>query len=492
MTETDAEVVDLRRRLDEAEETLRAIRDGEVDALLVRGQDEDQVFHLGGAGEAYRAFMEAMDLGAAALDETQRLLYANAALASLLGTSPEALQRDGLLAALGSPAAALVADLLSRSRTERQSAQIASAGPHARHLVVTAAPLPLHFATGWALTFTDITERVRAAAAEESDRIGRAIMESANEAVVVCDARGIVTHANAAVLNILDTSPVGRPFDEVLPLSLTASAGVILADDLVAIALSGGSVRGAEAVVRAEAKVKDLLVSAAPLRQGWGSIGGCIITLVDLTQRKSLEKRQSLLMRELDHRMKNMLTLVLSICTRTLATTTDLADFRERFSQRLAALAATQNLLAERAWTGLSIFDLVEVEFAPFLSVRNPRLRLVNLSIEISRDAAVALGLVLHELVTNAVKYGALTRETGRVTVSATPQPDGSLEILWREEGGPPVLPPVKKGFGQTVIVRGLGHSSAAPTAIEFDPSGVICRMRLVPEALIGRDGGLV
>lgn len=488
MTSAEDEIADLRRRLAEAEDTLRAIRDGEVDALVVRAEEEDQVFHLVGGGESYRAFMESMDLGAAALDGDKRLLYANAALAGLLRQSSDSLQRHGLLSALGE-AAGRVERLLAAAADGKQSAEISlRIGGRAVHLIVTAAPLPMSFSHGFALTFTDVTQRVETAVAEENERIGRAVMASSNEAVVVCDTNGVVTLASPAVMQILDEAPVGKRFEDAFVLTLAPGAGAMQADDLVAVALAGTQLRGIEAGITTDRSVKDVLISAAPLRHLGGASGGCIITMVDLSERKALEKRQTLLMGELDHRMKNMLALVQAISARTLAGADDLKDFRERFNQRIAALAATQNLLSQKAWAGLSLEELVATELAPYVSIQGSRVSLRNLAFDITRDAAVALGLVLHELVTNAVKYGALSGPSGRVTIEAKDQAGGGLEIVWREEDGPKVLPPTRRGFGQTVIARGLGHGPDAGATIEFLPEGVVSRMRLPATSLMPGD----
>lgn len=481
----EEEIARLRQRLTEAEETLRAIREGDIDALVVRQADREQVFHLVGGAESYRAFMEAMDIGAAALDETRHLLFANAALLDLLGTTSEALTHDGLGRALGRAAGDLDR-LLDGARSAKCSARLVlPLRGENRQVVVTAAPLPLNFSHGFALTFSDITDKVEAAAAEEAERIGRAVMASANDAVLVCNDQGVVTHASPAVATLCAASPVGMRFEDAFPVTLTAGAGAMQADDLLAIALGGSSVRGIEASVAAPVGNRDLLVSASPLRRATGTVRGCIVTMVDMTERKALEKRQALLMAELDHRMKNMLALVLAISTRTLNASADLAQFRETFTQRLSALAATQSLLAERSWTGLTLEDLAVSELAPFVAPNGPRVSLSGLSVTISRDVAVALGLVLHELATNAVKYGALSNETGRVVVRAERQPDGAVEMVWREEGGPPVAPPARRGFGQSVIARGLGETPGGRTTVEFRPDGLVCRIRLGPGSIL-------
>jgi len=467
---------DLHRRLAEAEDTLRAIREGQVDALVVRGADQDEVFALGGQ-DSYRAFMEAMEIGAAALDGDGRLIYANAALSSLLGRSAAELQQGGLFAALGESAGSAVQTLLREVGEGRRSHQVAlrSAG-EVRHGEVTVAPLPLAFGRGWAVTFTDVTEQIEAAAARESDRIGRAIMASSNEAVVVCSRDGLITHANAGVRQFRDGAATGKPFDDAFPLSFALSSGLMSGGDLIGVALAGTAVRGVEATLTQGTRVQDLLVSAGPLRQSGDTIGGCIVTLADISERKAIEKRQALLVGELTHRVKNTLTLVMSIAHRTIAASRDMGEFRTAFGRRLEALAATHTLLAEGTWDGLTLEELIGAELAPYVTLGSERLALRRLDVRIAPDTAVALGLVLHELVTNAVKHGALSNETGRVSITASPAGE-LLEIVWQEDGGPAVSPPRKAGFGQTVIARGLGQGRGQGAKVEFRPEGLICRM---------------
>nr|WP_302474105.1 PAS domain-containing protein [Roseococcus sp. MDT2-1-1] len=452
--------------------------------MVVRSVEREQVFHLVGGDETYRAFMESMELGAAALDTEGRLLYVNAALPGLLGVPAETLERQGLLETLGVAGAAL-RDLLAPEQSCRRSTEVTlSRDGKQRHLLVTAAPLPLPYGKGHALTFTDITQRLDAVAREESERIGRAIMASAIEAVAVCDAQGIVTHASPAATRMLDISPLGLSFSEAFPLAFAPGAGAMEAGDLVAVALRGGAARAMEATLRAGDRARDILLSVSPLRKAGGAVGGCIVTLVDVSERRALEKRQELLMHELDHRMKNMLALVLSISARTLEGATGLQDFAERFTQRLSALAATQDLLAGKVLSGLSLRQLVSTEVAPYVSALSARISMEGLEVEVSRDAAVALGLVFHELVTNAVKYGALSNESGRVSIRAQRPEGGGLEILWEEAGGPPVSPPARRGFGETVIARGLGKFAGGGTAVDYRPEGVTCRMLLTAESL--------
>src|SRR5262249_21630961 len=148
-------VAELRRRLEEAEETLRAIRDGEIDALVMRGARQDEVFTLEGGTESYRAFMEAMDLGAAALDGGGRLSRAHAAPGDLTGVASQVLQQEGLDAALGLETAALVRSVVAAaSGGAKQTAEIAHrVGGRPRHLLVSASAFAMGPTSGIAVTF---------------------------------------------------------------------------------------------------------------------------------------------------------------------------------------------------------------------------------------------------------------------------------------------------------------------------------------------------
>lgn len=474
---------ELRRRLEEAEETLRAIREGDVDALVVRGAENDEVFALGGQ-DSYRAFMEAMDIGAAAVDADGRLIYGNAALCSLLGRGAKELQRDGLFEALGEPAARIVKQLIKEAENNRRSRQVSlpCAGGYL-HVEVTAAPLALGFGRGHAITFTDVTERIESAAAHESDRIGHAIMASANEAVVVCNRNGRITHANAGVRQFHNGGVVGQLFEDAFKIDFPLRSGLMSGGDLIGVALAGTAVRAVEATLLSDDRRVDLLLSAGPVRQSGGAIGGCIVSIADVTERKASEKRQQLLVGELTHRVKNTLTLVMSIATRTLSSSTDMSDFQSSFGQRLQALAATHDMLANGDWNGLTLEDLIAAELAPYVPLGSGRVHISGVDIRVQADTAVALGLILHELVTNAVKYGALSNEVGSVAISGKQSGD-VVEITWAESGGPPVVAPEKMGFGQKLISRSLGKTGEHATVIAFEPDGLVCRMYLSMEQI--------
>jgi PAS domain S-box-containing protein len=466
---------------------LRAIQDGEVDALVMRGPASDQVFTIEGDTESYRTFMESMEPGAAALDDAGRLLYANTPLLSLLQTSLESIQGRRFVDTVQPSVASDIAGLISSADSAKHSGNVrfSRPGKEDRHFIASATPLRIGTVLGHALTFTDVTERVRTEAAEQSERAARAVIASANEAVLVCDRDGIITHANGASHIVYEGDPVGQLFAEAVPLVFPGATGIMRSEDVVAMAIAGNPMQGMEAVAPNAPRIKNYLISAAPLQVAEDQVSGCVITMIDLTQRKEAEQRQLLLMGELDHRVKNTLALVLSISSRTLSNEDTLEGFQKAFTGRIQALAATHTLLADRSWTDLRLSDIIGAEVAPYVSDETNRVTIEDLDIAVTPRAAIALGLVVHELTTNAVKYGALAGDEGIVTVRAQDRTDGEpLVIEWRETGGPEVAPPKRQGFGRTVISRSLQYSPQGGATLDFQPTGLVCRISLPAEDL--------
>lgn len=478
----------------EAEETLRAIRDGEIDALVVLRAATEEIFTLQGGDDSYRAFMETMDHGAVALGSRGEVLYANSVFCQFLGRALADFQGELLLNMLVGSARQKVADLLEHARFEKQVAEISvRQGDEDRFFLASAAPLEIGVVTGWALTVTDLTDRVRAEKSAASERAARAIIASANEAVVVCDTDGRVTHVNAAMLAIHEGDLVGQIFHEAVKLTFpgltfSVASRPTQTKDLVSMVVAGTALQGIEAHAPEAPRVKDLLISAAPLNRSDEAISGCVITMVDLSQRKAAERQQLLMMGELDHRVKNTLALVLSISHRTLTGEDSLEGYQKAFAARIQALAATHNLLAEKSWTSLTLADLAAAELAPYVSLSNGRVHLERLDIGVASRAAIAIGLIFHELVTNAVKYGALSSESGQLWLSADADPGPEfLRLEWIEQGGPPVTEPARSGFGSTVIGRSLQYSPNGHAELNFHPDGVRCSIRIPREDVLER-----
>src|SRR5262249_43898101 len=178
---------------------------------------------------------------------------------------------------------------------------------------------------------------------------------------------------------------------------------------------------------------------------GWKRrVVGFIGTVADITERKEREEREHLLMREVNHRAKNILSVVEAIARQT--ATRNPEDFIERFSERIQALSANQELLVRNEWKGVEIEDLVRAQLSHFVDLIGSRIVLDGPKLRLKVAGAQTIGLALHELATNAGKYGALSTNEGRVVVFWAIDGD-ALTMSWTERDGPPVSAPQRRGF---------------------------------------------
>jgi two-component sensor histidine kinase len=199
----------------------------------------------------------------------------------------------------------------------------------------------------------------------------------------------------------------------------------------------------------------------------------------DVTDRVLGERQQKLLLDELNHRVKNTLATVQAIAEQTLRTNSDPADFRRAFEARLMALSATHNLLTATNWRSADLRQVAQLEFQPY---GRERYRLAGPSVSLSPAQTLALGMLFHELATNAAKHGALSGGDGEVKVTWRVEPTGDgreLIVDWREQGGPPVTPPARAGFGSRLIERSLRGQLGGDAGLTFAPEGLRCRIRL-------------
>ena len=193
----------------------------------------------------------------------------------------------------------------------------------------------------------------------------------------------------------------------------------------------------------------------------------------DLTERKQAEELQRLLLNELNHRIKNTFATIQAITALTLRAARDLPAATEALDSRIRSMAQAHDLLSLRAWTGANLTDVVSRALAAFSSAK---VTTSGSSVEISPKHALALSLALHELATNATKYGALSCAEGRVGLQWDVQ-DGMLHLDWQESGGPPVSPPAHKGFGSRLLEELVSHDLGGVTKLDFDASGLRCRI---------------
>jgi PAS domain S-box-containing protein len=197
-------------------------------------------------------------------------------------------------------------------------------------------------------------------------------------------------------------------------------------------------------------------------------------TANDITERKERQEREHLLMREVNHRAKNMLSVVDAIAHQTAAKTPE--DFIERFSERIQALSASQDLLIRNEWHGVEAEDLIRAQLAPFADLIGSRILVRGPKLRLNAASAQAIGLALHELTTNAGKYGALSKDTGFLHIGW--RTDGeTFTMNWTEHDGPPVFPPQRRGFGTVVMKEMAERSVNGAVDLDYAPSGLTWRL---------------
>jgi PAS domain S-box-containing protein len=203
---------------------------------------------------------------------------------------------------------------------------------------------------------------------------------------------------------------------------------------------------------------------------------------IDITERKHAEQHRNILNAELDHRVKNLLATVSAVAAQTKNASSSIDGFLDALDSRIRSMASTHELLSSEQWQGISLRELLRQELAPYSSNNNTDIK--GPEVILSPEAAQTTALVLHELTTNAAKYGALSRREGRVSVrwnraSSGEGPPGPLAIHWRETAGPPVEIPNNSGYGRSVITELVPYELGGTARLEFSPEGVRCQINI-------------
>ena len=214
-------------------------------------------------------------------------------------------------------------------------------------------------------------------------------------------------------------------------------------------------------------------------------VGSGSLSVQAVAERKKADDHVRFLLQELTHRSKNLISVIQAVSSRTSQTSKSLADFQQSFGQRLHGLAVSNDLLIREKWTGVSLRELVHQQLAPFIDKTSMRVQVDCPDVSLTAQATQAVGLALHELATNATKYGALSGPTGQVTVTATVtvvETAHCLRIGWIESGGPPVVPPTRTGFGTIVIDRMAASTVNGRAALSYPPEGVQWTLLIGPD----------
>ena len=320
---------------------------------------------------------------------------------------------------------------------------------------------------------------------DELDRVNsdlKNLFDSTQIATVFLDRYMIVRGFTPAITGIYNLIPgdVGRPLTDIV----SRLAYITLREDAEHVLQS---LQPLERQVASADGHTHYILRILPYRGSDSTVSGTLITFLDVSLVVRAEHHQRLLVDELNHRVKNMLTVVVSLASQTLRRSESLEAFHDAFLGRVHALSASYALLSRENWVSVSLRDVVDEETRPFVEADAARISLQGDDVQLTPSAALAFGMALHELGTNAVKYGALSRPEGRVHVEWRPssgeavqlpgQPAQWLVLDWTESGGPHVARPEHGGFGTLLIERGLAHELGGNATLDFRPEGLHARL---------------
>ncbi len=324
----------------------------------------------------------------------------------------------------------------------------------------------------------DNTLRCREAQGERAQHFHQ-LLDALPAAVCTTDAEGRITYYNDAAADLWGHRPALGSTEWCGSLKLYWPDGTPMAHDEGPMAMAlreKRQLRGLEAMAeRPDGEQVPFLAYPTPLYDESGRLTGGVNMLVDISERKRAEEQQSLLIRELHHRVKNTLATVQAIMGSTARTADTIEDFKAALIGRIGSLAQTHLLLADEAHA-VSLFDLLHKELDAFDDGSEGRIIISGPPVDLPTPLAVSLGMALHELTTNAAKFGALSVHDGKVTATwrVTLEADRcTLDLDWVESGGPPVRPPARQGFGTQLLEIVLPGQIRAHTQIDYAPDGV-------------------
>jgi PAS domain S-box-containing protein len=458
----------------DADETVQAIHQGDIDAVVVmRALEGPQVILLHGAEEPYRVLVERMSDGALTAGADGVILYVNDRLCELTGYASAALVGRDLASLFEGEPPQLVPDVTAEASLLRN-------GGDAMPVAMWSRPMSIGDTTATLVRLTDLSIHRRAQQIAAAERFARSVLEQATEAVVVLSPDGHVTHASWRAEEVAERRPVGCTFSEAFPLeaeaTLEAATLARFSTESLDALLATRPFHGIEVKLRGERNAGSaFLLSAGPLIDDARANVGSIVTLTDITERKRAEEQQSTMVAELNHRVKNILAIVQSVAAQTMRSSSSLENFADAFSGRLRALAVAHDILTQTRWIGIGLSELLIAVLAPYRSSDETRVSIVGPAVLLPARAVVPLSMVLHEMATNAAKYGALSKRRGSIEITwqVTNGTEKSIELVWAERGGPKVKAGASSGFGTKLIDRVISHDLDGSINIDFDPAGV-------------------
>ena len=313
-----------------------------------------------------------------------------------------------------------------------------------------------------------------------------AIVESSANSIISKDLNGIITSWNQGAERMF-----GYPADEMIGQSILKLIPPDRLDEeerILSVVRAGDRLRDFETVRRCkDGRLIHVSLTISPIRIQQGDIVGISKIARDVTERKLAQETQTLLLKELNHRSKNLLAVADAIVRQT-AKTTSPKEFVERISRRLHALSINQDLMIERDWHGAEVAQIIKSQLAFVLDDPLRRIHVEGPSCIATPRVAQALGLAIYELASNALKFGALSAGAGNVEVKwqISPEEPREFKLSWREQGGPPPVLPSRKGFGSTIIESMVARSVLGTATLTYAPTGLIWELTAPETGLTG------
>ena len=452
----------LRRELSEAEDALRAIRTGEIDAIVVQGSTGPVVYTLKTADTPYRLLVEQMREGALTVSAEGTIIYANAAFARMVERPAEHLRGADLTDMIAEASDRQASRLFAGPGSAGRDAQLRTSRGELRHVYLSSAPMVIDDKQVHCVIAIDLTR-------QELRRRHEAIVNSSPDAIYSLDADGTITTWNKAAERLYGYASdevIGRKVDILYPIPGPSV-------DMASFAAAQQSQQSQHETVQITKSGKriDVAISVATFADADVPEGIAIIAR-DISDRNRAQDHIKFLLRESSHRSKNLLAVIQGIASQTARAADTVEQFQNRFGQRLRSMALSHDLLVNEDWKRASLLDLVRLQLAPFASPGLP-LKMEGPGVYISPDAAQHIGLALHELATNASKYGAWSVPAGEVSVNWNVLPGGDLQLSWQERQGPRVGPPSHKGFGSTLTEYVIAQALDAKVATDYGSGGL-------------------
>jgi PAS domain S-box-containing protein len=318
---------------------------------------------------------------------------------------------------------------------------------------------------------------IRSDSGKDSEKRFRELLQALPAAIYTTDAEGRITFFNRACIDFAGRTPkIGEMWCVTWKLYLPDGTALPHDQCPMAVALKENRpVRDVEAVAeRPDGSRICFMPYPTPLRDERGLLIGAVNMLVDITARKQAEQRMILLTAEVDHRSNNLLAVIQAMLRLTKADTAE--EFRASFQGRLTALANVQRLFSASRWTGASLKAIVEDELRPYASEDGERISIVGDDVRLPASLAQAIAVAVHELATNAAKYGSLSTPSGRVDIGWETDDAEALVLRWSERDGPRVKEPTRKGFGVGAVDSVIRTLRGRITR-QWRPEGLSCEL---------------